>query len=325
MRILVVGGAGYIGSVTVDQLMAANHDVTVVDSLVAGHAEALHPDCEFVQADIRDEEALGRLFASHNFHAVVNYGGYIQAGESVQQPGRYFANNVGGTITLLNAMVTYGVNRLVFSSSAAVYGEPESVPITEDAPVHPVNPYGETKAIVERMLPWYQQSAGVNWVALRYFNAAGATETKGEDHRPETHLIPIVLEAAYGQREFVALFGTDYPTRDGTCVRDYIHVSDLAAAHLLALDRTETGSGAYNLGNGTGASNREIIESARRVTGREIRVVEEARRPGDPASLVASNARAVAELGWRIEHPDLDEIVASAWHWHEAHPEGYEG
>ncbi|HVP05183.1 MAG TPA: UDP-glucose 4-epimerase GalE [Dehalococcoidia bacterium] len=325
MRILVVGGAGYIGSVTVDQLMAADHDVTVVDSLVSGHAEALHPECEFVQADIRDEEALARLFASHNFHAVVNYGGYIQAGESVQQPGRYFANNVGGTITLLNAMATYGVTRFVFSSSAAVYGEPDSVPITEDAPVRPVNPYGETKAMVERMLPWYQQACGLNWVALRYFNAAGATETKGEDHRPETHLIPIVLEAAYGQREFVALFGNDYPTRDGTCIRDYIHVSDLAAAHLLALDKTETGSGAYNLGSGTGASNREIIESARRVTGREIRVVEEARRPGDPASLVASNERAIAELGWRIDYPELDEIVASAWRWHQEHPQGYEG
>ena len=323
MRVLVVGGAGYIGSVTVDQLMAADHDVTVIDSLVSGHTGALHPDCEFVHADIRDEQALGRLFASHNFHAVVNYGGYIQAGESVQQPGRYFANNIGGTITLLNAMVTYGVTRFVFSSSAAVYGEPEVVPIPEDHPIRPVNPYGESKAIVERMLAWYQDAFGINHVSLRYFNAAGATDTKGEDHRPETHLIPIVLEAAYGQRQSVALFGTDYPTPDGTCIRDYIHVSDLAAAHLLALDRTEAGSGAYNLGSGTGSSNREIIEAARRVTGREIRVIEEARRPGDPAVLVASNALAKAELGWRIEYPDLDEIVASAWRWHQAHPDGY--
>jgi UDP-glucose 4-epimerase len=323
MRILVVGGAGYIGSVTVDQVMAADHDVTVVDSLVAGHAGALNPDCEFVHADIRDENALARLFASHNFHAVINYGGYIQAGESVQQPGRYFANNVGGTITLLNAMVTYGVMRFVFSSSAAVYGEPEVVPIPEEHPIRPVNPYGESKAIVERMLGWYRQAFGLNYVALRYFNAAGATETKGEDHRPETHLIPIVLEAAYGQRQSVALFGTDYPTPDGTCIRDYVHVSDLAAAHLLALDKTETGSGAYNLGSGSGSSNREIIESARRVTGREIRVVEEARRPGDPATLVASNERAKAELGWRIEHAELDEIIESAWRWHQAHPDGY--
>jgi UDP-glucose 4-epimerase len=323
MRILVVGGAGYIGSVTVDQVMAADHDVTVVDSLVAGHAGALNPDCEFVHADIRDENALARLFASHNFHAVINYGGYIQAGESVQQPGRYFANNIGGTITLLNAMVTYGVTRFVFSSSAAVYGEPEVVPIPEDHPIRPVNPYGESKAIVERMLGWYRQAFGLNYVALRYFNAAGATETKGEDHRPETHLIPIVLEAAYGQRQSVALFGTDYPTPDGTCIRDYVHVSDLAAAHLLALDKTETGSGAYNLGSGSGSSNREIIESARRVTGREIRVVEEARRPGDPATLVASNERAKAELGWRIEHAELDEIIESAWRWHQAHPDGY--
>ena len=323
MRILVVGGAGYIGSVTVDQLMAADHDVTVIDSLVSGHAGALNPDCEFVQADIRDEQALGRLFASHNFHAVVNYGGYIQAGESVKQPGRYFANNVGGTITLLNAMVTYGVTRFVFSSSAAVYGEPESVPIREDSPIRPVNPYGESKAIVERMLPWYEKALGINWVALRYFNAAGATDAKGEDHRPETHLIPIVLDAAAGRRENVPLFGTDYPTPDGTCVRDYIHVSDLAVAHLLALAKTETGSGAYNLGTGTGFSNRQVIDSARRVTGREIRVAEEPRRPGDPASLVASNELAMAELGWHIEFPELDEIVASAWRWRQAHPDGY--
>jgi UDP-glucose 4-epimerase len=323
MRILVVGGAGYVGSVTVDRLMDAGHDVTVIDSLVSGHAGALHPDCEFVQADIRDEQALGRLFASHNFHAVINYGGYIQAGESVQQPGRYFANNIGGTITLLNCMVTYGVMRFVFSSSAAVYGEPEVVPIPEDHSIRPVNPYGETKAIVESMLRWYGESLGLKHISLRYFNAAGATDLRGEDHRPETHLIPIVLEAAYGQRQHVSLYGTDYPTPDGTCIRDYIHVSDLAAAHVLALERTETSSGAYNLGSGMGSSNREVIEAARRVTGRDIRVVEEARRAGDPAVLVASNQRAKAELGWRIEYEDLDEIVASAWRWHQSHPEGY--
>src|SRR6266540_3448637 len=204
MHILVVGGAGYIGSVTVDQLVDAGHDVTVLDSLVAGHQAALNPGAEFVQADVRDEEELGRLFASHSFQAVIHYGGYIIAPESVRQPGRYFANNVGGTITLLNAMVTYGVTRFVFSSSAAVYGEPEIVPISEDHPIRPVNPYGESKAIVERMLAWYQKAFGINHVSLRYFNAAGATDTKGEDHRPETHLIPIVLEAAYGQRQSVS-------------------------------------------------------------------------------------------------------------------------
>jgi UDP-glucose 4-epimerase len=323
MRILVVGGAGYIGSVTVDQIVAAGHDVTVIDSLVAGHLEALNPDAEFVSADVRDEAALNRLLASHNFHAVVNYGGYIQAGESVKQPGRYFANNVGGTITLLNAMLTYGVTRFVFSSSAAVYGEPEEIPIREDSPIQPVNPYGESKVIVERMLRWYEQSFGMHYVALRYFNAAGATELRGEDHRPETHLIPIMLEAAIGQRDHVSLFGTDYPTPDGTCVRDYVHVSDLGAAHLLAIDRTETGSGVYNLGNGKGFSNREVIESARRVTGEEIAVVEEGRRPGDPAVLVASHDKAVAELGWEIRYTELDAIIETAWRWRQAHPEGY--
>lgn len=323
MRVLVVGGAGYIGSVTVDQLVAAGHEVTVLDSLIAGHRAAVHADAELVHADVRDEEALNRLFAAHSFHAVVNYGGYIQAGESVQQPGRYFANNIGGAIAVLNAMVTYGVGRFVFSSSAAVYGEPDAVPIPEDAPVRPVNPYGETKAAVERMLAWYERAAGIHYVALRYFNAAGASEQRGEDHRPETHLIPNVLQVALGQRPAIALFGADYPTRDGTCIRDYVHVSDLASAHLLALDMTEKRSGVYNLGNGLGFSNREVIEAARRVTSEPVPVQEEARRPGDPASLVASQERAVRELGWRPGHADLDEIIDSAWRWHRAHPRGY--
>jgi UDP-glucose 4-epimerase len=320
-----VGGAGYIGSVTVDQLVEADHEVTVLDSLVSGHAAAVNDEADFVQADVRDEQALTRLFASHNFDAVINYGGYIQAGESVSQPGRYFANNIGGTIDLLNAMVTYGVTRLVFSSSAAVYGEPMSIPITEDQPVRPVNPYGETKAAVERLLPWYEQAHGVKSVSLRYFNAAGATEMRGEDHRTETHLIPIVLQVPLGQREFVPLFGTDYPTRDGTCVRDYIHVSDLASAHLRALEVTEKKSGVYNLGNGKGFSNRDVIAATRRVTGEEIAVREEARRSGDPAELVASHAKARAELGWEIRYTDLEDIIASAWRWHEAHPDGYPG
>jgi UDP-glucose 4-epimerase len=324
MRILVVGGAGYIGSVTVDQIVEAGHDVTVIDSLVSGHLQSLNQDAEFVNADIRDETALNRLFASHNFHAVVNYGGYIQAGESVKQPGRYFANNIGGTITLLNAMVTYGVQRFVFSSSAAVYGEPDEVPIREDSPIRPVNPYGESKAIVEQMLKWYEKAFEMRYVALRYFNASGATDLRGEDHRPETHLIPILLEAAEGKREFVPLFGTDYDTHDGTCVRDYVHVSDLAAAHLLAIDRTERASGIYNLGNGQGFSNREVIQAARRVTGDEIAVHEEPRRSGDPATLVASHDKALHELGWKIRYTDLDSIIETAWRWRQAHPDGYE-
>lgn len=323
MRILVVGGAGYIGSVTVDQLIDARHEVVVLDSLVSGHRAAVHPDAELAQIDVRDESALNRLFAAHTFHAVINYGGYIQAGESVRQPGRYFANNVGGAITLLNAMVTYGVTRFVFSSSAAVYGEPEAVPVPEDAPLRPVNPYGETKAMVERMLPWYEREFGLRWVSLRYFNAAGATEKRGEDHRPETHLIPNVLKVALGERDALPLFGTDYATPDGTCIRDYVHVADLASAHLLALEKTGQGSGVYNLGNGRGFSNLEVIETARRVTGRPVPVKEEPRRPGDPAVLVASSEKAARELGWRPRYADLETIVESAWRWHQAHPKGY--
>jgi len=323
MHVLVAGGAGYIGSVTVDQLVDAGHDLTVLDNLVAGHKGALNPGAEFVQADVRDEEQLNRLFASHNFHAVINYGGYIIAPESVRQPGRYFANNIGGAIALLNAMVTYGVTRFVFSSSAAVYGEPETIPIPEDHPLRPINPYGETKAAVERMLPWYEKQFGLRAVSLRYFNAAGATERLGEDHRPETHLVPNVLQVALGQRDAISLFGRDYTTRDGTCVRDYVHVSDLAAAHLLALDKTETGSAVYNLGNGRGFTNREVIDAARRVTGEPIPVSEEPRRPGDPAELVASQDKARADLGWQPQYPDIEEIIDTAWRWHRDYPKGY--
>jgi UDP-glucose 4-epimerase len=323
MRILVAGGAGYIGSVIVDQLIAAGHEVTVLDSLVSGHKEAVNPDAELVQQDVRDEQHVHRLFAGHSFQAVIHYGGYIQAGESMQQPGRYFSNNIGGTISLLNAMAAFGVQRFVFSSSAAVYGEPESVPIPEDAPIQPVNPYGETKATVERLLTWYQRRGDISYVSLRYFNAAGATPERGEDHRPETHLIPCVLQVPLGRRPSIPLFGADYPTRDGTCVRDYVHVADLAAAHLLALDYTGTASGAFNLGNGRGFTNREVIEAARRVTGHEIPVSEQPRRPGDPAQLVASQERAQKELGWRPRYTALEEIIETAWRWHKANPGGY--
>lgn len=322
MRVLVVGGAGYIGSVTVDQLIRAGHSVTILDSLVSGHREAVNPDAELVVADARAEDALARLMASHSFDAVVYYGGYIQAGESVINPGRYFANNVAGCIALLNAMVAYGAGHFVFSSSAAVYGEPDEVPISEDSPLRPVNPYGEAKLMVERMLPWYEKQ-GIRYISLRYFNAAGASDRRGEDHRPETHLIPIVLQVAAGQRDAVPLYGTDYPTADGTCIRDYVHVSDLAAAHILALERPDAGSGVYNLGNGTGFSNREVIEAAGRVTGKPIAVREEPRRPGDPARLVASSDRVKRVLGWTPDFTDLEAIVESAWRWHQAHPGGY--
>jgi UDP-glucose 4-epimerase len=323
MRVLVVGGAGYIGSVTVDRLIAAEHEVIVLDNLVAGHRDAVNEAAELSTLDLRDENELHHLFAANSFQAVIHYGGYIQAGESVQQPGRYFANNISGTISLLNAMVAFGVTRFVFSSSAAVYGEPQKLPIPEDHPIAPVNPYGESKVAVERLLPWYERAFGIQHVSLRYFNACGATEERGEDHRPETHLIPNVLQVALGQRPSATLFGTDYPTRDGTCVRDYVHVDDLARAHLLALDYTETGSGAFNLGSGTGSTNREIIEAARRVTGHEIPVVEQPRRPGDPAELVASGERVRAELGWNLEYTDLEHIIRTAWAWHHARPAGY--
>jgi len=323
VRVLVVGGAGYIGSVTVDQLLQTGHTVTVLDSLVSGHREAVNADAELVVADVRAEDALARLMASHSFDAVVYYAGFIQAGESVINPGRYFANNVAGCIALLNAMVAYGVGHFVFSSSAAVYGEPDEVPIGEDAPLRPVNPYGEAKLMVERMLPWYEKQ-GIRYVSLRYFNAAGASDHRGEDHRPETHLIPIVLQVAAGQRDAVPLYGTDYPTPDGTCIRDYVHVSDLAAAHILALESASGGvSGVYNLGNGTGFSNREVIEAAGRVTGKPIAVREEARRPGDPARLVASSERAKEALGWTPVLTELEAIVEAAWRWHQAHPKGY--
>jgi UDP-glucose 4-epimerase len=323
MRVLIVGGAGYIGSVTAAEMLAAGHRVIVCDSLISGYAAAVSDQAELVVGDIRDQEMLAGIFASQRIDAVVYYGGFIVAGESMSQPGRYFANNIGGVICLLNTMLEYDVKRFVFSSSAAVYGEPETVPISEDAPIDPVNPYGESKAVVERLLRWYDSQCGLRHISLRYFNAAGATPTLGEDHRPETHLIPIVLQAALGQRELVPIYGTDYPTHDGTCIRDYIHVLDLARAHVLALDRLKEGSAVYNLGNGQGFSNLEVIEAARRVSGQAIPVREELRRPGDPPALVASAEKARHELGWEPQFHTLEGIIETAWRWHREHPNGY--
>ncbi len=310
---------------TTAELLAAGHKVTVYDNLITGHAAAVPRGAELVVGDVRDQEALGRVLADYSIDAVLYYGGFIVAGESMTQPGRYFANNVGGAICLLNTMLEYDVHRIVFSSSAAVYGAPaSSEPIAEEAPIRPVNPYGESKAIVEAMLAWYGSQCGLRHVSLRYFNAAGATDKVGEDHRPETHLIPIVLQVALGQRPAVPLYGTDYPTPDGTCIRDYIHVSDLAAAHILALRRLDKGSGVYNLGNGRGFSNREVIEAARRISGQPIDVKEEDRRPGDPPVLVASADKAKAELGWQPLVTGLEEIIESAWRWQRERPRGYE-
>jgi UDP-glucose 4-epimerase len=321
----VVGGAGYIGSVTVAELLEAGHQVVVLDSLVTGHAQAVSPGAELVVGDLADHKLLDDVFSRWKFDGVVFYGGFIAAGESMQVPGRYFLNNVANVINLLNAMVDHGVLRFVFSSSAGVYGEPPTAPIPEEAPIAPLSPYGESKAVVERLLRWYDSQCGLRYVSLRYFNAAGATEKLGEDHRPETHLIPLVLEVALGKRGALEIYGADYPTPDGTCIRDYVHVADLAQAHFLALERCQKGSAVYNVGNGQGFSNREVIETARRVTGHSIPAREAPRRPGDPAVLVAGADRARRELGWEPRFPGLEEIVESAWRWHQAHPNGYEG
>lgn len=323
LRVLVVGGAGYIGSVTVAELVAAGHEVVVYDNLTTGHRQAVHPNANLIVGDIRDQAALDDLFTTYRIEGVIYYGGLVGVGESMREPANYFAQNVGGIITLLNAMLAHDVRRFVFSSSAAIYGEPEVVPIPEDTPLSPINPYGETKAMTERLLQWYDCLCGVRYVSLRYFNAAGATETLGEDHRPETHLIPIVLQVALGQRPYVPLYGADYPTADGTCVRDYIHVWDVARAHLLALEQCERGSAVYNLGLGRGFSNLEVVEAARRVTGHLIPMREEPRRPGDPAILVASAEKAQQELRWQPQFTGLEAMVESAWKWHKNHPQGY--
>lgn len=325
MRVLVVGGAGYIGSAIVEQLLAAGHQVTVLDSLVSGHLAAVHPDAELVLADDRDGEALERLFSTRQMEAVVYCGGYSLVGESMRQPHRYFANNVGGPLSLLNAMLARDVRLFLYSSSAAVYGQPETTPTSEEAPLRPISAYGESKAMVERVLPWYAQGLGLRYTILRCFSVAGASERLGEDHRPETHLIPLLLQVALGQRPVLPLHGTDCPTPDGTCIRDYVHVLDVARGYVLALEKLarSPSSAVYNLGSGRGFSNRQVIEAARRVTGKPIPVREGPRRPGDPATVLASIQRARGQLGWNPRITDLEEIIESAWLWQQAHPQGY--
>ncbi|MGE5553768.1 MAG: UDP-glucose 4-epimerase GalE [Betaproteobacteria bacterium] len=326
MRVLVTGGAGYIGSHAVKALRAAGHEVIVVDNLSRGHRPAV-AGVPLIEADLLDRPALDWLLAEHPVEAVLHFAALSLVGESQQRPGRYALNNVAGTVTLLEAMVAAGCRLLVFSSTAAVYGAPPTMPITEDYPLDPTNTYGETKLFVERMLRRFDAAHGLRSISLRYFNAAGADPDGelGEDHDPETHLIPLVLETALGQRPAIEVFGTDYPTPDGTCLRDYVHVSDLAEAHLLALEALAAGAPttAYNLGNGRGFSVREVIAAAERVTGRKITVREGPRRPGDPPALVASPARAEAELGWRPRYGDLETIIRTAWEWHRCHPQGY--
>jgi UDP-glucose 4-epimerase len=324
MRVLVTGGAGYIGSEAVAQLCDAGHEVTVLDSLFQGHRAAVDARADFVEGDLADRASVERTFASHRPEAVMHFASQTLVGESMEKPFLHLGWNVRNGLNLLESAVDHGVGRFILSSTANLFGLPERVPIDEDAPIHPGSPYGESKFILERLLHWMDDRFGMRYGALRYFNAAGAVSPRlGEDHDPETHLIPIVLQVALGQRESVTIYGDDYPTPDGTCVRDYIHVGDLADAHLRALTALEGGSRTYNLGNGQGYSVREVIETAREVTGHPIPAVVGPRRPGDPAVLVASSERIRGELGWEPRYPGLREIIQSAWDWHRDHPHGF--
>jgi UDP-glucose 4-epimerase len=326
MAILVTGGAGYIGSHTVAELLARGEEVIVVDNLQQGHREALLGG-KLCEGDLRDAVFMDQVFKENQIEAVIHFAANSLVGESMQNPGKYYHNNVYGTLCLLEKMNEYGVNKIVFSSTAATYGEPEQVPILETDRTLPTNAYGETKLAMEKMMRWFDSAHGIKYVSLRYFNAAGAHESGriGEDHSPETHLIPIILQVALGQRPHISVFGEDYATPDGTCIRDYIHVTDLSDAHILAVEKLRKGgeSSIYNLGNGKGFSVKEVIEIARKVTGHPIPAVFEARRAGDPAALVASSQRTRAELGWSPQRDSLERVIETAWSWHQNHPGGY--
>jgi UDP-glucose 4-epimerase len=318
MKILVTGGAGYIGGTVCRMLLAGGHAVTVFDNLCHSKRLAVADGAEFVEGDLADRVLVEKTLRDGSFDGVMHFAALIEAGESMRRPEIYFRNNTASTLTLLEAMLATGHDKLVFSSTAACYGEPETTPILEDAKLAPTNPYGDSKLLVEHMLRWMNQIHGFRYASLRYFNVAGAIEGYGEAHEPESHLIPLILDMALGRRPSIKIFGQDYPTKDGTCVRDYIHVQDLAEAHLLALEAlTEKGRLIYNIGNGQGFTVREVIESVQRVTGRLIAVEECARRPGDPAVLVASSEKIKAELGWRPKFAELDQIISSAWEWHQ--------
>ena len=324
MRVLVTGGAGYIGSVVTEELVKDGHEVVVYDNLSKGHRGAVVDGADFVEADLLDADRLRQTLKDKRTDAVIHMAAFSLVGESVENPAKYYHNNVVAGLVLLDAMRDCGISRIVFSSTAATYGEPESQPIFESAPNNPTNPYGETKLAFERAMHWYERAYGLRYASLRYFNAAGASEKCGEDHDPETHIIPITLQAAAGKRAHVEIFGDDYPTPDGTCIRDYIHVIDLARAHILALDVLSERSAIYNLGcGGDGYSVRDVIETARRVTGKEIPVRMGARRAGDPAVLIASSDKIKSELGWQPQFQDLALIIESAWRWMQKHSEGY--
>ncbi|MBN1992132.1 MAG: UDP-glucose 4-epimerase GalE [Anaerolineae bacterium] len=325
MKVLVTGGAGYIGSIVAADLLRAGHTVTIFDSLIHGYRAAIPQEARFVQGDLLDEKALQQVLAEDNFEAVLHFAAFIEAGESMRQPGEYFGNNVTGSLNLIEAVVRHNVPRFVFSSTAGIYAGKDT-PLTEDDPTGPANVYGQTKLMIEQILSWYHRLYGLRYAALRYFNAAGALPSgeRGEAHEPETHLIPNILRVPLGQQEKFTLFGNDYPTPDGTCIRDYIHILDLSSAHLLALEALDKREKMiYNLGNGAGYSNLQVLETARRVTGHPIPTEFTPRRPGDAPALVADSSRIRQELGWTPQYPDLETIISHAWQWHKTHPQGY--
>jgi len=321
MNVFVTGGAGYIGSVCVEELLNAGHHVTVFDNLTEGHRSAVDARAKFVQGCFSDPTMIKNAVADSQAEAILHFAANALVGESMTNPSKYFRNNVGSALNLLDAAVECGVKKFVFSSTCATYGPPERVPMTEDLPQRPINPYGESKLMFEKILLWYRELHKLEFVAFRYFNAAGASEKFGEHHRIETHLIPNVLKVALGQAKQCEIYGTDYPTPDGTCIRDYIHIVDLAQAHILGLAPGKTGF--YNLGNGDGYSVRQVIETCEKISGAKIPAIEKPRRPGDPPKLVAAATKAVTELGWRPKYPKLEDIVATAWAWHKKYPTGY--
>lgn len=322
MNVLVTGGAGYIGSVCVEELLNRGHSVTVFDDLSEGHRSAVDERARFINGRTGDKEKITEAINSSNAEAIIHFAASALVGESMTDPGKYFQNNVAGGLQLLQAAVAQNVGKIVFSSTCATYGMPERVPISEDEPQNPINPYGESKLMFERILQWYHRIHGLEFVAFRYFNAAGASRKFGEHHKTETHLIPNVLKVALGQADKCMVFGTDYPTPDGTCIRDYIHVLDLADAHIRAMAKGPVGF--FNLGNGDGYSVRQVIETCEKVTGRAIPAEVKPRRPGDPPRLIAAAQKAQTELNWHPSSPRLEDIIASAWEWHRQHPEGYD-
>ena len=321
MKILVVGGAGYIGSICAELLLDQGHEIAIFDNLGEGHRGAVDRRARFIDGDLQDRQAIDSALAAAQPEAVMHFAASALVSESMRDPSKYFRNNISSGLNLLDAMVAAHVERIVFSSTCAIFGLPERVPIDETAPTRPINPYGESKLAFEKILRWYDEIHGLKFVSLRYFNAAGASANFGEDHRVETHLIPNALKVALGQKPYVEIFGTDYETPDSTCIRDYIHIIDLARAHILALGAAR--SEVYNLGTGGGASVREVIDACRKITGKKIDTVEKTRRPGDPPRLIASSEKIKSELGWRPQFQSLDEIIESAWKWHQKFPNGY--